>query len=122
MTEIIELRPWGSFEILTKGENYQVKRLIVAPGGVLSLQKHKHRREHWVVASGTAEVTIGEDTFTLNSCDSVDIDVEAVHRLANRQTIPLIVIEIQHGSYLEEDDIIRLEDIYDRETINAPPS
>lgn len=110
-----DTRPWGTFEVLGKGERHQVKRIIVKPGGVLSLQKHFHRSEHWVVVSGTARVVKGVETQLLTENQSVYIELGEEHRLENPGKIDLEVIEVQTGSYLGEDDIIRLEDIYKRE-------
>lgn len=107
-------RPWGHYESVDVGERFQVKRIVVAPHGKLSLQKHLHRAEHWVVVRGTAEVTIGEETKTVYENHSVYVPLGAVHRLANPGRIPLELIEIQTGSYLGEDDILRLEDVYRR--------
>ena len=97
------------------GERFQVKRIVVVPGGVLSLQKHRHRAEHWVVVRGTAEVTIGDQVRAVHENESVYIPIGAVHRMANKGKIPLELIEVQTGSYLGEDDIERLEDIYKRD-------
>lgn len=108
-------RPWGNFEQLDTGDNYQAKRITVKPGGALSLQKHKHRAEHWVVVAGRAEVTIGDRVTTLKPNEAAHIPLGTVHRLANRGTEPVILIEVQTGDYLGEDDIIRLEDGYNRE-------
>ena len=107
-------RPWGYYEALDLGERFQVKRIVVIPGGMLSLQKHQHRAEHWVVVRGTAEITIGEETRTLNENQSLYIPSGTVHRLANATTAPLELIEVQTGDYLGEDDIVRLDDIYKR--------
>jgi mannose-1-phosphate guanylyltransferase/mannose-6-phosphate isomerase len=107
-------RPWGHYESVDSGERFQVKRIVVAPGGVLSLQKHLHRAEHWVVVRGTAEVTVGESKKILHENESAYIPIGAVHRLANPGKIPLELIEVQTGSYFGEDDIIRLEDVYKR--------
>lgn len=107
-------RPWGYYESIDAGDRFQVKRIVVIPGGVLSLQKHRHRAEHWVVVRGTAEVTIGEKVRTVHENESVYIPIGSVHRLANKGKIPLELIEVQTGSYLGEDDIERLEDIYKR--------
>jgi mannose-6-phosphate isomerase-like protein (cupin superfamily) len=96
------------------GERFQVKRILVIPGGVLSLQKHHHRAEHWVIVRGSAEVTAGNGVRTLHENESVFIPIGTVHRLANRGKVPLELIEVQTGSYLGEDDIERLEDIYQR--------
>jgi mannose-1-phosphate guanylyltransferase/mannose-6-phosphate isomerase len=107
-------RPWGYYESVDAGERFQVKRIVVTPGGVLSLQKHRHRAEHWVVVRGTAEVTIGERVRAVHENESVYIPIGSVHRLANKGKIPLELIEVQTGSYFGEDDIERLDDIYKR--------
>jgi mannose-1-phosphate guanylyltransferase/mannose-6-phosphate isomerase len=107
-------RPWGSYESIDRGDRFQVKRIVVEPGARLSLQKHMHRAEHWVVVRGTAEVTIDERVLVLSENQSVYVPLGAVHRLANPGKIPLELIEVQTGSYLEEDDIVRLEDVYAR--------
>ena len=107
-------RPWGSYEGIDRGERFQVKRIIVKPGGVLSLQEHHHRAEHWVVVRGTARVTSGEDVFLVTENQSTYIPLGTVHRLANPGRIPLELIEVQSGSYLGEDDIVRYEDQYGR--------
>lgn len=108
-------RPWGNYEQLDKGEGYQVKRIVIKPEGVLSLQKHKFRAEHWVVVQGRPEVTINDDVQTLEPNQSIYIPLGSVHRLANRGVEPVVLIEVQTGEYLGEDDIIRLEDEYNRE-------
>ena len=107
-------RPWGYYDSIDKGERFQVKRIVVRPGGTLSLQKHHHRAEHWVVVRGTAEVTLGSDVKAVHENESIYIPIGAVHRLANQGKIPLELIEVQTGSYLGEDDIVRLEDDYRR--------
>jgi len=107
-------RPWGSYEGIDEGPRFQVKRLTVKPGAQLSLQMHHHRAEHWVVVKGTARVTSGEQTFDLHENESTYIPIGQTHRLENPGNIPLEVIEIQSGSYLGEDDIVRFEDVYDR--------
>ena len=107
-------RPWGGYTSILNGERFQVKRLFVSPGKKLSLQKHQYRSEHWVVVSGTAEVTLDDKIITLNENESVYIPLGAVHRLANTEEKLLEVIEVQSGSYLGEDDIIRLEDDFGR--------
>jgi len=107
-------RPWGYYQSVDNGTRYQVKRILVKPGARLSLQKHFHRAEHWVVVKGTAEVTIGEDIRTIHENESVYIPIGSVHRLGNPGKIPLELIEVQVGSYLGEDDIIRLNDVYGR--------
>jgi mannose-1-phosphate guanylyltransferase/mannose-6-phosphate isomerase len=107
-------RPWGSYEPLDVGERYQVKRLTVAPGEQLSLQMHHHRAEHWIVVRGTAKVTCGENEFLLTENQSTFIPLGTVHRLENPGQVELEVIEVQSGSYLDEDDIVRFEDQYQR--------
>ncbi|MCZ4272771.1 mannose-1-phosphate guanylyltransferase/mannose-6-phosphate isomerase [Maritalea porphyrae] len=107
-------RPWGGYSSLVVGNRFQVKRLFVKPGKKLSLQKHHHRSEHWVVVSGTAEVTIDDSVKTLSENQSVYIPLGAVHRLENKGKILLELIEVQTGSYLGEDDIVRLEDEFGR--------
>jgi mannose-1-phosphate guanylyltransferase/mannose-6-phosphate isomerase len=107
-------RPWGYYESVDAGERFQVKRIVVSEGGKLSLQKHRHRAEHWVVVRGSAEVTIGETQKMVHENESIYIPIGSVHRLANPGKIPLELIEVQTGSYLGEDDIIRLDDIYKR--------
>jgi mannose-1-phosphate guanylyltransferase / mannose-6-phosphate isomerase len=115
-------RPWGSFISVDRGEQHQVKRITVKPGGVLSLQYHHHRAEHWVVVRGTARVTCGEREFDLKQNESTFIPQGAVHRLENRGTEDLEIIEVQCGSYLGEDDIVRLSDSYGRITPTDSPS
>jgi len=107
-------RPWGYYESIDMGERFQVKRIVVIPDGVLSLQKHRHRSEHWVVVRGTAEVTLGDQIRPVHENESIYIPIGSVHRMANRGKIPLELIEVQTGSYLGEDDIERIEDIYKR--------
>lgn len=107
-------RPWGNYQSLDRGERYQVKRIVVNPGGRLSLQKHAHRAEHWVVVRGTALVTVGEEKKTLRENESIYVPLGAVHRLENPESTPLELIEVQSGNYLGEDDIVRLEDVYQR--------
>ena len=109
-------RPWGNFESLDTGQGYQVKRIVVEPGGILSLQHHNHRAEHWVVVSGIAEVTIDEKVQLLYANQSVQVPLGAVHRLSNPGDEPVVLIEVQSGDYLGEDDIVRLEDIYNRDS------
>jgi mannose-1-phosphate guanylyltransferase/mannose-6-phosphate isomerase len=107
-------RPWGSFESIGQGGRYQVKRLVVKPGEALSLQMHHHRAEHWVVVSGTAKVTCDDQVYLLTENQSTYLPVGAKHRLENPGTIPLEIIEVQSGSYLGEDDIVRFDDVYNR--------
>ena len=108
-------RPWGNYDSVDSGKRFQVKRITVNPGEVLSLQKHFHRAEHWVVVSGTAEITRDDEVFILTENQSAYIPLGAVHRLVNPGSIPLELIEVQSGSYLGEDDIVRLSDNYGRE-------
>ncbi len=107
-------RPWGFYESLIQGERFQVKRIVVAPGQKLSLQKHFHRAEHWVVVNGSALVTRDGETLLVRENESIYLPLGAVHRLENPGRIPLTLIEVQSGAYLGEDDIVRLEDTYGR--------
>lgn len=107
-------RPWGWYDSVDSGDRFQVKRIGVKPGASLSLQKHHHRAEHWIVVAGTAQVTRGEETFLLSENQSTYIPIGEVHRLSNPGKVFLEMIEVQSGSYLGEDDIVRLEDIYGR--------
>ncbi|NBQ89867.1 MAG: mannose-1-phosphate guanylyltransferase/mannose-6-phosphate isomerase [Betaproteobacteria bacterium] len=107
-------RPWGWYDSIDQGPRFQVKRIMVKPGASLSLQMHHHRAEHWIVVSGTAEVTNGEQTIMLSENQSTYIPLGQVHRLANPGKVPLEIIEVQSGSYLGEDDIVRFEDTYGR--------
>ncbi|MBM7068978.1 mannose-1-phosphate guanylyltransferase/mannose-6-phosphate isomerase [Actibacterium sp. 188UL27-1] len=107
-------RPWGWYETLCLGQRFQVKRIMVKPGGILSLQSHVHRSEHWIVVGGTAEVTVGDDKKLLTENESVYIPLGAVHRMANPGRVPMYLIEVQTGTYLGEDDIVRYEDVYNR--------
>lgn len=107
-------RPWGAYDSIDTGERFQVKRITVKPGGVLSLQMHHHRAEHWIVVSGTARVTRGEETLLLSENQSTYIPLGVTHRLENPGMVPLELIEVQSGSYLGEDDIVRFEDMYGR--------
>ena len=108
-------RPWGYYDSIDRGERFQVKRIVVVPGGKLSLQKHHHRAEHWIVVRGTAEVTVGEEKKIVHENESIYIPIGSVHRLANPGKIQLELIEVQTGSYFGEDDIVRLDDVYKRE-------
>jgi mannose-1-phosphate guanylyltransferase/mannose-6-phosphate isomerase len=108
-------RPWGYYERLDQGERFQVKRLLVKPGAMLSLQMHHHRAEHWVVVRGTAKVTRNGEEFLLTENQSTYISLGVTHRLENPGKVPLEIIEVQSGSYLGEDDIVRFEDRYHRE-------
>ena len=108
-------RPWGWFESLVMGERFQVKRIVVHPGAALSLQSHHHRSEHWIVVQGTAKVTVDADVRLISENQSIYIPLGAVHRMENPGKLPMVLIEVQTGSYLGEDDIIRYEDVYSRE-------
>ena len=107
-------RPWGSYDSIDMGERFQVKRIVVKPGAALSLQKHHKRAEHWIVVSGTAEVTCDDKVFELHENQSTYIPLGSVHRLRNTGDKPVELIEVQSGSYLGEDDIVRLDDVYGR--------
>jgi mannose-1-phosphate guanylyltransferase/mannose-6-phosphate isomerase len=107
-------RPWGWYESLAMGQRFQVKRIVVTPGAALSLQSHHHRAEHWIVVQGTAKVTVNGETKLLGENQSTYIPLGAVHRLENPGKVPMILIEVQTGAYLGEDDIIRYEDVYAR--------
>ena len=111
----LDHRPWGWFESLVLADRFQVKRIVVKPGAALSLQSHHHRAEHWIVVSGTAEVTIDDKVQLVTENQSVYIPLGAVHRMANPGKLPMVLIEVQTGSYLGEDDIIRYEDVYARD-------
>ena len=108
-------RPWGSYDSLDNGERFQVKRLSVKPGGVLSLQMHHHRAEHWIVVQGTARITRDDNTFLLSENESTYIPIGTRHRIENPGKVPLHIVEVQSGSYLGEDDIVRFEDNYGRQ-------
>jgi mannose-1-phosphate guanylyltransferase/mannose-6-phosphate isomerase len=107
-------RPWGFYDSIDHGERFQVKRIVVTPGAQLSLQLHHHRAEHWVVVRGTALVTRGEEQFLLSENESTYIPLGTRHRLENPGKVPLEIIEIQSGTYLGEDDIVRFNDNYGR--------
>lgn len=107
-------RPWGWYDSIDSGERFQVKRIVVKPGAALSLQMHHHRAEHWVVVSGTAKVTVGDKTVLLSENESTYIPLGTTHRLENPGKLALEMIEVQSGSYLGEDDIVRFEDVYGR--------
>jgi mannose-6-phosphate isomerase len=109
-----ETRPWGSFATLEEGPGYKVKRLVVLPGRRLSLQKHRHRAEHWVVVAGRATVVNGVETLTLRRRQCTVIRRGAWHRIENRGRVPVVIVEVQHGDYLGEDDILRKQDDYGR--------
>jgi mannose-1-phosphate guanylyltransferase/mannose-6-phosphate isomerase len=107
-------RPWGWFESLVIGGCFQVKRIHVLPGAALSLQSHHHRSEHWIVVEGTAKVTVDDIVTLLTEGQSIYVPLGAVHRMENPGRMPMVLIEVQTGVYLGEDDIIRYEDIYAR--------
>ncbi len=109
-----ELRPWGSFTVLEAGAGYKIKRIEVKPGHRLSLQMHHHRSEHWIVVSGTAKVTCGDEERMLCTNQSTYVPACTSHRLENSGVIPLVLIEVQNGEYLGEDDITRYQDDYAR--------
>lgn len=118
MSNYTEERPWGSFEVLLKEPTYQTKRLTIGPAHGISIQYHNHRSEHWVVVSGSALVYLDEKWLFLDPGDSIDIPKEAVHGLTNNSDEEdLVVIEVQFGDYLEEDDIIRIKDRYNRDEV-----
>ena len=114
MTTAVVERPWGKYEVLAEKDGYKVKRITVMPDGRLSLQSHKHRAEHWVVVTGVATVTIGEIVQKVSVNEHVHIPLHAKHRLENYTDDSLVLIEVQLGFYLGEDDIIRHDDIYGR--------
>ena len=107
-------RPWGDFESIDQGDRYQVKRLTVKPGETLSLQMHHHRAEHWIVVTGTARVTRGDEVILVSENQSTYIPLGTRHRLENPGKVPLEMIEVQSGAYLGEDDIVRYDDTYGR--------
>lgn len=108
------VKPWGGFSTLEEGPGYKIKRLVVAPGQRLSLQKHRHRAEHWVLVAGTAVVLNGASRLTLKRRQCTAIPRGAWHRVENPGRVPLVIIEVQHGAYLGEDDILRKADDYGR--------
>lgn len=113
-THVEVRRPWGTYTILEEGDFFKIKRINIFPGAALSLQLHHHRSEHWVVVSGTAKVTLDDKEFFLTENQSIDIPKVTKHRLSNPGRVNLVIIEIQSGPYLEEDDIIRFDDVYER--------
>jgi mannose-1-phosphate guanylyltransferase/mannose-6-phosphate isomerase len=110
-------RPWGSYTVLEDGQRYKIKRIVVNKGEKLSLQMHHHRSEHWVVIKGTARVTIGEELKFVHENESIYIPKSTLHRLENPGMVPLEIIEVQNGEYVEEDDIVRIDDVYGRKRI-----
>jgi mannose-6-phosphate isomerase len=111
-----EARPWGTWQVVDAGDGYAVKRIVVRPHARLSYQTHAHRSEHWVVVAGTATCTIDGETFVVAAGGCVDVRRESAHRLANDQDHDLLVLEVQRGAHISEDDIHRLEDDYGRHT------
>ena len=107
-------KPWGSYEILKSGKNYLVKKIYVKPGGVLSLQSHENRSEHWIIAVGTAEVTLDGQISNLKENENIFIPKKSIHRIANKSVSGLVIIEMWYGDKLDENDIQRYEDIYKR--------
>ena len=118
---MFEQRPWGSYTVLDEGYHYKVKRLEVLPGQRLSYQKHTRRTEHWMVVQGTASVTLEGQEIMVETGGTMDVPLEAAHRIANQGSETLVLIEIQRGSYLGEDDIIRLQDDYGRAPAAGQP-
>lgn len=112
--QLTEHRPWGNFTVLDDGQGFKVKRIVVKPGAKLSLQMHYHRKEHWLVVKGSALTQVGENETLVTEGQAVDIPKGAKHRLSNPGKVDVELIEIQIGPYLEEDDIVRFEDVYGR--------
>ena len=108
-------RPWGWFESIALGDRFQVKRICVKPGAALSLQSHHHRSEHWIVVEGTAKVTLDNDVKLVSEGESIYIPIGSPHRMENPGKLPMLLIEVQTGSYFGEDDIIRYDDLYKRD-------
>ncbi len=109
-------RPWGSFTVLDEGDGFKVKRIEVLPSKRLSYQKHAHRAEHWFVIKGTAQVTLNDEIIIVESGEAIDIPLGAAHRVENQGTEKMVFIEVQRGSYLGEDDIVRLQDDFGRDS------
>ena len=109
-----DYRPWGWYETLVLGPRFQVKRIVVHPGAALSLQSHHHRSEHWIVVEGTARVTVDEDVRLVTENQSIYVPLGAIHRMENPGKLPMVLIEVQTGAYLGEDDIVRYQDVYSR--------
>ena len=119
-SEMFEQRPWGSFTILDEGEDFKVKRIEILPLSRLSYQKHKYRAEHWFVVQGIAKVTLDERNFVVGVGEAIDVSIGAAHRVENpRDNETLVLIEIQRGSYLGEDDIVRFDDDFGRDAAAA---
>ena len=117
MSEIIN-KPWGYFQVLNSQEGFLVKKIFVNPLSKLSLQSHKHRSEHWVVVQGIAEVTIDENSYKLSTNESIYVPLGSKHRLENNSEKDLIIVEVQIGDHLKEDDIVRYDDIYGRKALS----
>jgi len=113
------IRPWGTYRILEESSRFKIKSIVVNVGAVLSLQRHIHRTEHWVVIHGTAQVTIGEKTFFVHEGESTFVPKTTLHRLGNPGKVPLEIIEVQNGEYVGEDDIERVEDEYGRSVASS---
>ena len=109
-----DVRPWGTWEVLDCGENFCVKKIKVIPGGKLSLQLHHHRDEHWIIVEGQAIVTLGDEKLVKNANDAIFIPLETKHRIQNDSDADVVFIEVQAGDSLDENDIVRLEDVYGR--------
>ena len=107
-------KPWGSYQVILESVNYTIKKIVVKPGGMLSLQSHKHRSEHWIIVQGIADITLEDKYLEIKENENIFIPTNAKHRLANKQSEDLVVIEIWYGDHLDEEDIIRYEDIYNR--------
>jgi mannose-6-phosphate isomerase len=118
----VVVRPWGSFQTLEEGAGYKVKRLVVAPGHRLSLQRHRYRAEHWIVVAGAPRVIVGKRTLRLRERGTARVPRGAWHRIENPGSAPVVIIEVQHGPYLGEDDIIRRADDYGRCDGGSPPA
>ncbi|MBV9575802.1 MAG: phosphomannose isomerase type II C-terminal cupin domain, partial [Gammaproteobacteria bacterium] len=114
LTHRTVIRPWGSYTVLEEGPSFKIKRIVVHPAASLSLQLHQHRSEHWVVVEGVAQIRNGEQSYLLNKNESTFVPMNTPHRLSNPGETDLIIIEVQSGLYLGEDDIIRLDDAYGR--------
>lgn len=108
------IRPWGSWQVLDEGDGFKVKRIVVEPGCRLSYQTHEHRAEHWTVVAGTATCVIDDEELVLGVADSVNVAIGQAHRITNEHDEQLVIIEVQHGAYTGEDDIVRLADDYGR--------
>ncbi|MEW6214293.1 MAG: mannose-1-phosphate guanylyltransferase/mannose-6-phosphate isomerase [Nitrospirota bacterium] len=115
LEHVTTFRPWGSYTVLEEGDRYKIKRIVVNPGERLSIQKHYHRSEHWVVVRGTARVTIGDKEIFIHENESAYVPKSTLHRLENPGKVPLEIIEVQNGEYVGEDDIVRIDDIYGRQ-------